>query len=138
MKTINLLKLTSIALFMVFTFSACKKDKTTPKVSIDGKWVGTLVDAKTNPPGTLTFYFIIRTADKKVLYFDSDKFDTPIDNPASVDYTLTNNEIKFIPHINEDYSLIGKFDDVNGKLEGSVIMGETAVPGVSWSATKQK
>ncbi|MGB4775144.1 MAG: hypothetical protein WBP45_08230 [Daejeonella sp.] len=40
MKTINLLKLASIALFMVFAFGACKKDKTTPRVDIKGKWTG--------------------------------------------------------------------------------------------------
>ncbi|MGB4773990.1 MAG: hypothetical protein WBP45_02345 [Daejeonella sp.] len=46
----KLIKLIVIALMVATTFTACKKDKTTPKiVSIEGKWVGSYKYGDNNP-----------------------------------------------------------------------------------------
>ncbi|MGB4774353.1 MAG: hypothetical protein WBP45_04215 [Daejeonella sp.] len=116
----KLLKLSAVALFMAFAFTACKKDETTTPVipevpAIQGKWAGRYQLANNTEYDNLYF-----TVEDKGVFKLSDE-----ENPKLVDATgtweLVGTQFKAtIPNYDDDptasFIFTAKFDSNKGEL----------------------
>jgi hypothetical protein len=123
-------KITLIALFIVSSFAACKKDKTDPVVApitIEGTWTGSYVPSDSNLFPT-DFICNIITANKTFQIQD------PTD-PAKVKYTgswtLEGNILRFNYPISANTILYfqGTFDSKLGKIVGTYATDDSSASG---------
>ncbi|MGB4774714.1 MAG: hypothetical protein WBP45_06065 [Daejeonella sp.] len=112
----KLLKLSAVALFMAFAFTACKKDQVTPssKTAILGKWSGKLNTVTTNI--NRNYYFNIKSEGSELEI----RFDDPNSPPFIGTWSLNASNNKFTGTYEDNgvINLTGTFDVANGKLDG--------------------
>ncbi len=101
----KLLKISVIALFIVSSFAACKKDKITV-VTIDGNWTGKLSTSVDTEPN-LDFIATIKTDGTLTITYNSNNHDGT--------YVVTGSTFKAdVPTLGINFS--ATFDKNNGKL----------------------
>ena len=122
------LKVTLIALFIVSSFAACKKDKTEPVVvPLEGKWTG-----KFSYPGSeKDFNLTINQDASKTIELKS------IDGTLSGTWLLSDN-IFTASFPDANLKIKGTFDSTTGKITGTVGVAPNDSGLGTWLATKDK
>ncbi len=126
------LKISLIALLIVSSFAACKKDKAVTVIKIEGKWSGTTTLTSSGTTTALTFNL---AADKSITVTNANG--DPVSTSGSwelIDNALT---IHYV-NVNFEYYYKGTFDSSAGKLDGTYGSTVEATNYGTWSMTKSK